>query len=251
VLIRPQLLSSVFLPGMQGVLHVGAHKAEERADYIEVGWNRIIWVEAQSSLAEALRTQIDCDSEMVFHCAAWGKSNLELTLNIASNSQSTSLFDFEMHSHYYPEVVASGAEKVLTRRLDELVPEDFPLDFINLDIQGAELEALKGLGHLLEKVQAVYVEVNRELLYAGIPMVSDIDRFLERWGFARAVTVWTHAGWGDALFLKRNGQISRECRIQIGQLIFFVADRVQRAKRILKKSMTQIYRKFGRRGAHR
>jgi ribonuclease I len=42
-------------------------------------------------------------------------------------------------------------------------------------------------------------------MYAGIPLVADLDEFLSRHGFRRVVTLWNPAGWGDALYVRPTG----------------------------------------------
>ena len=45
-----------------GVLHVGAHQAEESDEYLQNGFadaNPIIWIEAQNELVEVLRSKLD------------------------------------------------------------------------------------------------------------------------------------------------------------------------------------------------
>ena len=45
MLIPPALLHSLFDIAAQGVLHVGAHEAEEAEAYEALGWSPVIWVE--------------------------------------------------------------------------------------------------------------------------------------------------------------------------------------------------------------
>ena len=73
---------------------------------------------------------------------------------------------------------------------------------MNLDIQGAELQALMGMGKLLDSVQWIYMETNREELYEGIPLVGEIEEWLAAQGFVRALSVWTEYEWGDSLFVR-------------------------------------------------
>ena len=51
-------------------------------------------------------------------------------------------------------------------------------NFINIDVQGYELEVFKGGTKTLEKVDYIYCEVNRGEVYEGNAMVEDLDEFL-------------------------------------------------------------------------
>jgi hypothetical protein len=75
---------------------------------------------------------------------------------------------------------------------------------LNIDVQGYELEVLKGAKKCLENVYYIIVEVNRAELYQDCPMIGDIDDFLSVFGFSRVETEWRHnrENWGDALYVK-------------------------------------------------
>jgi len=56
-------------------------------------------------------------------------------------------------------------------------------DFMKLDVQGAELNILKGSQHFLKSIRALEVEVEFNPIYQGQPLFSDIDIFLRAQGF--------------------------------------------------------------------
>ncbi len=51
-----------------------------------------------------------------------------------------------------------------TQLLKDILPkyEDIHFNFLNLDIQGAELKALKSMGDYLNNVDYIYTEVNSD-----------------------------------------------------------------------------------------
>ncbi len=55
--------------------------------------------------------------------------------------------------------------------------------FIKIDIQGAELEVLKGGENILKNVLALEVEINFKEIYENIPLYSDVEKFLKDRGF--------------------------------------------------------------------
>jgi hypothetical protein len=76
-------------------------------------------------------------------------------------------------------------------------------DFINIDIQGAELQALTGARRILSETKVVYTEVSKKLIYREGTHIHDLDEFLKGFGFKRMTTRWImREGWGDALYLK-------------------------------------------------
>ena len=126
-----------------------------------------------------------------------------MEFNVSSNSQSSSLLELGSHTKDYPEVTYIEKNVVIAKRLDAVIPDSYSFDFINLDIQGAELSALRGLGKHLQNARYIYSEVNKKQVYIGCPHISDIDKFLQTYGFRRIATRWVFKkGWGDALWIK-------------------------------------------------
>ena len=75
-------------------------------------------------------------------------------------------------------------------------------DFWVMDIQGAELSALKGAKKSLEKCNFVYVEVSVGDYYKNAPQWEEIKSFLKKFNFKN---VWEPANsHTDILFKKIN-----------------------------------------------
>jgi len=200
LLIPPKFLAKWFQVAPKGVLHVGAHLAEEFHLYRDQGFGKTFWVEAQQELVPKIRKVISSSDDEVYQGAVWSKSGDRMTLQITNNGQSTSLYRLAEHLVQYPKILPIEERVVPTIRLDELIPHEAQFDFVNLDIQGAELEALRGMGERLKTVKWVYAEVNKRMLYEGIPLVDELDAFLSSYDLHRVATAWTGAGWGDALY---------------------------------------------------
>ena len=208
-----------------GVLHVGAHLGEEASEYEKFGWSPVIWVEAQPRLVEILNSKLDTSKNKVIEAAVWEEDGVPLKLHVASNSQSTSLLNFGSHADSYPDITFTSEIDVVTKRLDSIIkPNEMP-NFINLDIQGVELSAVKSLGSLLEAVDYIYTEVNKEEVYEGCTLVKDLDGYLLVKGFRRVTTRWyLKEGWGDALYIRETVVNDRTTRQNISicfRLIWF------------------------------
>lgn len=79
------------------------------------------------------------------------------------------------------EVSAAGTREVGTVRLDDVI--DGPIDFLKLDIQGGELDALRGATRVLGSVLAVHVEVEFIPIYVSQPLFDDVFRSMVAAGF--------------------------------------------------------------------
>jgi FkbM family methyltransferase len=224
LLIPVEVLKSRFGILPTGILHVGAHLAEERVDYESAGWsalNPIIWIESQIDLAQKLTEVLNPNKNKVINATVWSETGKEMKFNVASNSQSSSLYDLGTHATTYPEIKFNSEITITTVRLDEIIGDSDDISFINLDIQGAELEALKGLGSRIHHVKWIYSEVNKRSVYEGCAIIGELDNYLEQFSFTRVATRWAYkTGWGDALWIKRN----ERSRMAKAILIFKVAE---------------------------
>lgn len=192
---------------VSGVLHVGAHECEELRAYNNVGISSsdVYWVEGQKAKVDRMVAR---GVPNVFHAIIDEEDNKEVTFNIANNGESSSILEFGTHATHHPHVQWVGQIKGTTTRLDTLIENNnIPIgniNFINLDIQGVELRALRSMEKYLRHVQYIYTEVNSELVYKGCDLISEIDEYLSRFGFVRAATHMTGAGWGDAFYIRQS-----------------------------------------------
>ena len=189
-----------------GIIHIGAHLMEERSDYLSNGVNRIIWIEANPSIYSKIESVNESRDERAFNFAISDTDDKLVKLNITNNGQSSSILDLEKHKIHHPSIFVTESVEVRSKRMDTLISENniniLDFDFINLDIQGAELLALKGFGDLIKFTKFIYTEVNTNYLYKGCALVEDIDKYLEKFGFQRVITKMTEYEWGDALYIK-------------------------------------------------
>lgn len=192
----------------KGVLHVGANVGEEAPVYDELGIKNVIWIEANPDIFQKLQNNISRYSgQRAYNECITDKDGFEVVFNVANNgSQSSSILELGTHAIVHPEVKYQYAHSLKGRRIDCLFNETTlnGIDFLNMDIQGAELKALRGMGDLLHQFKWAYLEVNQAELYKGCPHVNDLDLFLNGFGFKRVETKWCgNTNWGDALYIKK------------------------------------------------
>jgi FkbM family methyltransferase len=192
---------------MRGVLHVGAHECEEQKFYLEEGINNdnIFWVEAMEDKVKLMKTT---KPELnIYQAVIDNEDDKEVTFNIADNGQSSSILNFGTHAVHHPYVKMIDTKKMKTTKLETFIKNNkIPiekLNFLNLDIQGKELDALKSMGKYIQYVDYIYTEVNTEKVYENCGLLSEIDLFLSEKGFKRiACQMWGNCGWGDAFYMR-------------------------------------------------
>lgn len=191
-----------------GVLHVGAHQGNEISTYRKNGIKKVVFIEANPNLASRLRDRFTDQADVKVIEAAASETEGRATFNITSFDQSSSLLPLKEHARLYPKIKVDHSVEVRTARLDDLLAEagvDFQaIDFIAMDIQGAELMALRGATSCLENVKALQIEINYKQLYEGCALIFEIDEFLAKHDFIRVHTQTPYSEtWGDALYVRR------------------------------------------------
>ena len=192
---------------VRGILHIGAHHCEELGAYMQYGVpkNKIIWIEANPDLVNLIKNR---DPDIIIkNYLITDKDQQNYEFKITNNGQSSSIFDFGTHSHFYPMITFIDTKKLTSSRIDtiyreENIPENFA-NFLNIDIQGAELLALKSMGNILSNFDYLYLEVNKDHVYKNCCLVEEIDNYVQKYNFKRVETKWNlNHGWGDALYIK-------------------------------------------------
>jgi FkbM family methyltransferase len=190
---------------VKGIMHIGAHECEEKKDYDIYKFENVYWVEAMSLKVKLMKERYPDIN--IYHAVASDVDGKEVTLKIANNGQSSSILELGTHKEKHPEVHYIAEEKHLTKRMTTLIEEEKidmdKVNFLNLDIQGNELRALKGMEEYLNKVDYIYSEVNVDYLYVDCCLMKEIDEYLKEFGFKRVVTkMCGDTGWGDAFYVK-------------------------------------------------
>lgn len=184
-----------------GVLHIGAHLGQEYEAYLAEGIKNIIFVEANKQIFDSLCERVN-GSTVCLNACVTDKDGDTVTFNVSNNEgQSSSILPFGTHTHEHPGIVFTSRHEMTTTRIDTLLAEnglDMP-NFVNIDIQGAELLALKGMD--LSKVDYLYLEVNTKELYKGCALLHDLESYLS--DFKRVETKMTPHGWGDAFYIRK------------------------------------------------
>jgi FkbM family methyltransferase len=147
---------------------------------------------------------------------AVGDSDSHAMLNVTKDNRKSSFFfpnqDF---LERFPNPARFSVSKQIELQVKRIDSQDFnDIDFMKLDIQGGELNALKGADGILDNVLGVEVEVEFSKVYIGQPLFGSIYDFLaeREFEFVDFVNLcrWerkSHLGlgqlvFGDALFIK-------------------------------------------------
>lgn len=91
-------------------------------------------------------------------------------------------------------------------RLDELIAREGigAPDLVCMDVQGATLNVLQGLGAELSNVRWVLTEAEMLTMYMGEALLPEIEQYLGSYGFSRVAEKPANEFFGDYLFKNLN-----------------------------------------------
>lgn len=196
-------LSEKHKMNITGVLHIGAHFGEENDVYDKLKIEKRIFFEPVSSNYKTLKNNLE--ERFPLLQIALGNENKKITMNVetANNGQSSSILRPKLHLYQYPNIQFNSTEEVDMHRLDDLRLQLDGFNFINIDVQGYELEVFKGAKKTLNQVDYIMSEINRDEVYENCARIEQLKEFLIPYGFELVEETWVGGTWGDGLFIKK------------------------------------------------
>lgn len=195
----------------KGVIHIGAHYGGEIETYNDLKIKNVVFVEPLSNTFKKLVENVnqknkDSECRVTFLNKALGNKIgfEEMYVETANLGQSSSLLKPDFHLKQYPGITFPNREKVEVSTLNnELKNLEGEFNILNIDVQGYELEVLKGATDILEKIDIINTEVNKVQMYEGCPLINEIDEFLSSYDFVKVDENWMGHYWGDAIYIKK------------------------------------------------
>ena len=211
-----------FCKEVYGIIHIGAHECEERMIYLnrfnKVTDDEIIWIDALKNKVEFIKN--NHPTIRIFNECISDVNDESITFKVTNNYQSSSILNLKEHLIEHPDIHEISKIEMKTKTLKTFYDENnFSYDkfnFMALDIQGAELLALKGAQEILNFVDYLYIEVNTKELYENCGLLEEVENYLETFGFKRQTILMTGHGWGDAFYTKNIFSIGNNFRIEYG-----------------------------------
>lgn len=174
-----------FVERAGGVLHIGAHKGQE-ANFYDRQSASVLWVEAIPEVYEILSLQISSFSNQKAMLALLGDENQDsVPFHVSSNdSMSSSIYEFGSELGF-ENLSMTNTLYLPMVRLDSILSDAESAKFPHwvLDVQGNELNVLKGSGSLLDHCSSIYTEVSTREVYKGGVLFQELKNFLNDKGF--------------------------------------------------------------------
>jgi FkbM family methyltransferase len=188
----------------RGCIHIGAHDCCEIGCYKKLFKDKVIWVEANPHTYKTKSKLVaNKNNHKCYNFAAHHTDNEELVLHIPTREDISSLY----HSPEFPHVTKA---LVKTKKMDTLFIEEKldinEFNFLNVDVEGAELEVLEGFKEHLNKIDYIFIEVSVNSRFEGSEATLEtVNNYLGNQGF-KIVEISSsiyNLGWGDAFYIKK------------------------------------------------
>lgn len=185
-----------------GLIHVGAWDGREYLAEAEHSPRHLILIEPQSDAYRLLERDFSRFQLVTLVNAACGASEGEVEMYRSKPDHSSSVLAPKAHLTLFPSITFDEKETVPLLTLDRVMEGREPdYEELVVDVQGYELEVLKGAEKTLETIRRIRCEVSTVELYEGCAKLEDVDSFLEEHGFSRVRTDLMYGGvHGDAVY---------------------------------------------------
>jgi FkbM family methyltransferase len=199
-MIHPINKLSDFGISVKGVIHVGAHYGQEYQEYDEGGISNMIFFEPLQANYDKL-IQLIPSSVKTFRIALGNETGQrEMFVEKSNLSMSSSILEPVKHLEQYPWITFDYRETVSIDKLDNIEFDRGLYNVLNIDVQGFELNVLKGAVETLKTIDAIYIELNAVEMYKGCALVGEIDSFLSN--FKRVLDNVGTNNWGEGLYIR-------------------------------------------------
>ncbi len=182
------------------ICNVGSRKLSSQDDYASQDWKYFIphlsiyGIDADADACEEANIELERQSinwtEKHVRLAL-GESIKESTLHVTKDSMCSSLYPpNEPYLARFQRLLELMSLE-LTVKIDITTLDEFckaeginEIDFLQIDVQGAELDVLMGGAEILKQsVLAIQTEVEFSPLYVNQPLFADVDTYLRRESF--------------------------------------------------------------------
>ncbi len=136
--------------------------------------------------AESFRILFKKDPNIFLHEYALGAVGGKMEIHVSKRDDSSSLLPISnLQSSTFPGTDEKEIRHIEVKPLEEVIQktEVVPPVLVKIDVQGAELEVLKGCETMLPCFDYLYIECSFMELYVGQSLAHEVISFLDKRGF--------------------------------------------------------------------
>jgi len=136
--------------------------------------------------AQIFKRVFSSHPNVTLHTYAIGREKMITTIHMTKDDDSSSLLPVtNIQSELFPGAVEIGTRQVNVLPLSLALENIFipPASLLKIDVQGFELEVLRGCEDVLDKFSCLYIECSFIELYQGQGLAHEVILWLARRGF--------------------------------------------------------------------
>ncbi len=203
------LLPPGCLPMIQSVVDVGANTGEWSAQVLDLAApSSLTIVEPDSRALESLRHRWPGRAGITLEACVIGGDDGSVVFNSTRDSTGASVLkpSAEMSRYVGDNWKIERAMELPMKRLDTLCASMKRIDMLKIDVQGYEMEALKGAGETLKKTVFLLIELNYCKQYEGGAEIVEVHECLtemhgfEIYGLSSPLIIAGRATMSDGLY---------------------------------------------------
>ena len=141
----------------------------------------IIAFEPQRSESRIFKKIFKKNNTIILKEFALGSSNKKMKMNLASSRDSSSLLKMNLiQKDLWGIFNTDKVEEIQLKRMDDFLGliSQYKNIFLKIDVQGYELEVLRGSSETLNYIKYIYLEASNLELYKDQALFKDIKEFL-------------------------------------------------------------------------
>ncbi len=201
------------LPSISNLVQVGSNWGDELEMFVANNVEIALLIEPLQKPYEILANRIsEIKKYKAIQILVGARDDEEKDFYIASNfGASSSILAPSGHRDIFPEVNFENKLRLQSQTLDTIIKKSYgatgisipKFDALYMDVQGAELEVLKGACGTLENINYIYTEVGFGGGYKGDVSVDKLISFLDIFGFkVSELEIEPNSTYGNAIFYK-------------------------------------------------
>ena len=200
---------SDYIPKNGIILEAGAHSGSDTVRMAHAFPRSIIYAfEPEPNAYKKLIKKTYGYNNIHTYNIALGDKNEKRKLYVSENlldASSSLLLQTQISKEIHPELKLNRSVEVTVRTIDSWAQENNinRIDFMWLDMQGNELQAIKSAKNLLRTVKAIYTEVLKYNTYEGAPLYQEFKEWMEREGFTAKIEREIYDEQVNILFVKK------------------------------------------------
>ena len=186
VLIKNRVLAGVehnhiFNNDINTVIDIGANRGQFSLAALNIPNIKIFAFEPLDGPAEVFKEIFKEDSNVKLFKFAIGDTLGEVDMHVSLKDDSSSLLEISpLQNEYFPGTEEIGLKKIKVAPLKNFLSREeiSKPALLKLDVQGFELQALRGCENFFEDIDYIYCECSFMSLYKNQSLVTDVVEFL-------------------------------------------------------------------------